>query len=514
MTINRRALLGAAAAFPFAGPIAHAQGARTSIAISMARDIQGAMDPTTRLSSPEGNILRTVCPGLIAFKPGTFDWELAAAESIRQVSDTEIAFTLKPGQKFHDGFGELTAEDVKFSFERFRVPGADGRLPTHTKDWEALDRIEVTAPLSGRILLKTPAPALWLTVLPDVSGCIVSAKAFDAGAYRTDRPPLRVIGVGAYQLAEWVPNQRVVLRAYPAYVGPKPTYPEVVLRPVRDPKTAELALRADELQFTRIDPATAADVARVQGLKVISQDSINFIWVGINVEKPPFNDVRVRQAIRAAIDVDQVIAGAYNGAVGRANGIIAPGLLGHWDAAPNYTRDVAAARKLLADAGHGRGLRAKLTLLNQPAYQAAGQIIQAMLSEVGITLELQVLDGGAFWSMGRGEAGQGLELSLQRFGGKADPAFQMQWFTSDQVGNWNWQRWQSPEFDTLFSQGASTMDVAARNRAYLRMQQLMDESAAYIWLTHERNVFGHRAWLAPAVLPNGDDQLFHRFGLA
>jgi peptide/nickel transport system substrate-binding protein len=486
-----------------------AQG-RTSIAVAMARDLTGLLDPAFRVSYPEGNILRTVCPGLIAFKPGTFEWELACAESITQVSDTVIAFELKKGLMFHDGFGELTAEDVKFSFERFAKPGADGKQPTHTKDWAALDKVEVTGTHSGRIVLKMPAPALWKVVLPDVSGCLISQKAHEAGAYRLDKQPVRVIGTGAYRFAQWAPNEKVVLSANPDFKGPQPVFKELVLRPIRDPKTAELALRAGEIQFTAIPPAAAADIAKVPQVKVLKQDSINFVWVGINVEKKPFDDIRVRRAIAAALDIDQIVEGAYNGAVGRAYAAVAPGLLGYWPEAPKPKRDIALAKRLLAEAGVAN-LRCKLTLLNNPAYQNAGIIMKQFLAEAGITLDLEVLDPGAFWSVGGGDTGKNLELSLQRFGGKADPSFQLQWFLSGQTGIWNWQRWQNKDFDQLFEKSGSTMNERERAEGYLAMQKLMAESGAFIWLTHEVSCMAFSSTVAPAVLPNGDDLLYHRF---
>jgi len=483
---------------------------RTSITVAMPRDLTGRIDPAYRVSFPEGNILRTVCPGLIAFKPGTFDWELACAEKITQVSDTVIEFELKKGLMFHDGFGELTAEDVKYSFERFNKPGADGAVPTHAKEWAALDKVEVTGTHSGRIVLKEPAPALWKTVLPDVSGCLVSQKAVEAGAYRLDSNPVRVIGVGAYRFAQWAANDRTVLAANPDYKGPQPAFKEMILKPIRDPKTAELALRSGELQFTVVQPASAGSIAKLKDVKVLKQDSINFVWVGINVEKKPFDDIRVRQAISAALDLDKVVEGAYNGAVGRAYAAVAPGLLGYWPDAPKPKRDVALAKKLLAEAGQPN-LKARLTLLNNPAYQSAGIIMKAMLAEAGITLDLEVLDAGAYWSMGKGDAGKNLELSLQRFGGKADPAFQLQWFLSGQVGNWNWQRWADKSYNETFQKAGSTMDEAERARLYIAAQKMMADSGAFIWLTHEVNYLAYASFVQPAVLPNGDDLLYHRF---
>lgn len=508
---SRRTILKAGAAagavatlpFGFAGP-ASAEGDRLTVRI--ARDIQN-LDPANRPSFIEGNVILAVCQRLIAFKPGTFEWEPDAAASIAQTSPTLIDFALKPGLAWHDGSGTMTAEDVKFSFERFRTPGPDGKLPQYAKDWEALDHVEVTGPLTGRIHLKSPAPALWLVTLPDSSGAIVSRSAFKADG----GPKAGLVGTGPMTFAGWEPNQRVTLRANPAWTGPRPGFPEIVLRPVADPKTAELALRAGELDFTGIDPASTRDMERVPATRVISQDSINFVWIGINVEKPPFDNPKVREAMRMAIDIDQVILAAYDGAVERAKSLIAPPLLGHWPDAPVHKRDAAAAKRLLTEAGHRDGFPARITVLNTPAYRTAAVVVQAMLSEIGIAVEIEALDGGSFWSMGEGEQGRNLELSIQRFGGKADPAFQTQWFVSEQVGQWNWQRWKNADYDRLYAEAAATLDPAERARLYVAMQQLMDQSAAFIWLTHEVNVFAARDWLEPAILPNGDDLLYHRF---
>jgi len=510
-TMRRRTLLEFAAATAALTPLgARADAASGTLSLSTIRDLQGALDPSSRLGSVEANVLKAVCPGLIAFKPASFDWQLALAKSIALEGDTTIAFELAPGHMFTDGFGEVTAEDVKFSFERFRVKDAAGKLPTYAADWEPLDTVEVTGKYTGKIRLKTPSPMLWSTVLPDASGCIISRRALEQGAYRTDKPPVRVIGAGPYVFAEWTPNQRTVLRANPGWKGNAAPFKEIVLRPIRDPKTAELALRSDELQFAAIDPQNRMAVAKLSGTKVLSHDSINMVWLGINVTKKPFDDLRVRQAIRAAIDVSQVVEGGWNASAARADGPLAPGLLGNWKDAPKPVRDVARARRLLQDAGV-TGLSARITLLNVPAYTNAAVVIQSHLEDAGMKIDLDVQDPGSFWSAGGGDRGKDLELSLQRFGGKADPAFQMQWFVTGQIGQWNWERWSDPEFDRLVHDAAATNDTATREKLYIQAQQRMDASAAFIWLTHETWSYGFRDWLAPAVLPNGDDWLLGQF---
>jgi peptide/nickel transport system substrate-binding protein len=470
------------------------------------RDIQN-LDPANRIGAVEGNILRAVQPRLAKFKPGVFEWEPDSAEKLEQVDDKTITFTLKKGIKWEKGYGEVTAEDVKFSFERFNP--AEGEKPTYAKDWGALDHVEVTDTYSGKIILKNPAPALWVIALADVSGCIVCKKAWGELG---DKLKTSSVGAGPYTLAEWKPNESVTLRANPDYSGPAPAVKEIVLRPIQEPKTAQLAFRSDELHFTKLDDPAAADALKDDAsADIIKQPSINYVWIGMNVEKKPLDDIRVRQAIRLAIDVDQVILAGYNGTVTRANALLAPGLLGHWDDAPVYQRDLEGAKKLLADAGISGGLDLRLTLLNQSQYVTAAQVAQANLAEAGINLKLEVLDGGSFWSMGEGDAGKNLELSLQQFGGKADPSFQTQWFVSEQIGEWNWQRWSNADFDKLNAEAESTTDEAKRKELYIQLQKLMDDSAAYVWLTHEVNIFATKKWLKPAILPNGDDWQFRDF---
>ena len=305
----------------------------------------------------------------------------------------------------------------------------------------------------------------------------------------------------------------MTLTADPDYTGTPALIPEIILSVIEEPKTAQLAFRSDEVSFTKIDDLAGAEALDVEGNDIITQDAINYVWIGMNVEKAPLDDIKVRQAIRLALDVDAMVLAGWDGAVGRANSLMAPGLLGNWADAPVHARDVEGAKALLAEAGMADGMTLTLTLLNKPYFQTAALVAQANLAEVGIDLQLEVLDGGTYWSMGEGAAGEGLELSMQRFGGKVDPSFQTQWFTTDQIGSWNWQRWASPEFDQLNTEAAATTDTDERAAKYVEMQKLMDDSAAYVWLTHEVNIFGTKDWLKPAILPNGDDWQYNYFDI-
>ncbi len=483
------------------------QAAGGRLVVRLDEDLKN-LDPAYRTGAIEVNVLRAVGQGLVKFKPGSTEWENDAAAEIKQVDDKTIEFTLQDGLKFTGSYGELTADDVKFSFERFTQPDKAGKKVDYADDWAALDSVEVTGKLTGKIHLKTPSPAVWLIALADGSGTIVSRKAF---AELGDKAATTPIGSGPYIFKEWVPRDHFTLTANPDFKGEKPFFSEIIGKPIAEDKTAQLALQAGEIDFARLDPAVAKDIGSAPGIKVQRLSAIDYVWIGPNIEKKPFDDVRVRQALRLAIDVPAIIAGAYNGAVEPAYALEAPGILGHWADAPKRARDIEAATKLLADAGQGGGFTTRLTVLNTAVAQATAAIVQANLAEIGVTVEIDALDEGAYWAYGKDNASKDLELVLIEYRGKFDPGFQTQWFTSDQIGTWNWQRWASPEFDALHKQGGVETDAKKREQIYIDAQKLMDDSAAFWWITHNAYTFAYKDTLKPGILPNGNQWQYEDF---
>lgn len=510
---RRQALAGGTAAIGAASlgiafSVAPRAATREPLIVATEVDLK-SLDPANRTGPTDVNVILAVCQNLVKFKPGSLDYELDAAEEISQPSDTLIEFRLRPGQQFTGGYGELTADDVKFSYERFITKGPDGKMATYADDWGALDHVEVTGKYTGKIHLKRPAPALWIIALCDGSGCIVSKKAYEELG---EKAATTLIGSGSYVLKEWTPREQFVLEANPDYRGSiKPHFNSIVGKPISETKTAQLAFQAGEVHFARIDPASANTVATAKDSRVIQLPAIDYVWIGPNIEKKPFDDVKVRQALRLGIDVDAILLAAYGGLAPRANCLLAPAVPGYWENAPVYQRDVEQAKKLLAEAGHANGFKTRLTILSTAEYQAIAAVAQANLAEIGIDLEVEPLDPGAYWSLGENDKSKDLDLSLIEYGGKFDPGFQTQWFVSAQVGQWNWQRWRNPEFDRLHELGAATTDPQKRREIYVEMQKLMDQSAAFIWITHKTYACATRTWLEPGLMPNGVNWQYPHF---
>lgn len=502
LTLSRRALLGTGLGFAAAFPTARAQSQTTSVLrVRSYADIQ-VIDPGFTRAAPEGDIARCLFRSLIGYKSGTsWQWELDAAEKIEQLNATTIAFTLKPGIKWSNGFGEMTADDVKFSFERIIDPALKS---PYRGDWNSLDMVEVTGPLSGVIHLKNAFAPLWASTLPWNAGMILCRKAVEgAGGRFTTQPPAVS---GPYLLKEWQPKQRTVLVRNPDYTGPKPAFNEIHVIPIEDPKTAEIGFASRELDITATSigslPALRKDLPKDSKLEI--RPSIAFTWVGMNVEAPPFNDIRVRRAVQQAIDVDAILQAVYFGEAKRSTGIIAPGLLGHRDATP-LPRNVDAAKKLLLEAGKSSGFQCSLDILNITDRLTAAQIIQANLAEIGIEVQINAHDSGTYWSLGdqsKGDQWKKINLLLQRFTMAPDPSWATAWFIPSQIGVWNWERWNSSEFAALHDAALVESDLAKRGAMYVRMQDLMEESGAYLFLTHEVSSVMYRDTVAPALMPD------------
>ena len=467
-------------------------------------DLQ-VLDPAFRLAQVEDDIFMTCLLGLVQRKTGDkWDWELQAAESVEQVDDTHIKFKLKPGITWSNGFGEMTAEDVKFSYERIADPA--NKSP-YKDDWALLDHVEVADKHSGVIVLKQFFAPLWTSTLPEGSCSIVCKKAVEAlpeKKFTTEIPAVS----GPYMIKDWKPKQKTVLARNPEWKGEAPYYDEIHIVPIEDEKVAETGYEAGDLDFTRLSLATYAryKMKPPKASTLVERPSLKYVWLGINVEHPLFQDIRVRQAVQKAVDVDAILEAAYFGQAARATGIIAPGLVGHRDN-NLVARDLEGAKKLLADAGKGSGFKTNISVLNKQEYLSAVQVLQANLAEIGIEAAIDTHDSGTFWTLGdekSGDAWKDLQLIYQRFSMNPDPSFATEWFTSDQVGVWNWQRWRSPEFDDLHKKALVEHDLAKRDETYKTMQDLMEKSGAFVFITHEANALIHQEKVAPALKPDGN----------
>lgn len=494
------ATLGAAAAFSPWTRYAHAQGSVLKVRIDNDIDI---LDPGYMTGGVEIETLRATMPMLVdyAYKDGELTWATTPfVESVVVRDPLHIDFELRPGLQWSKGFGEFTAEDVKFSYERMKTTDWGG-------NFEAMERVDVTGTHSGTIVMNTPFAPFIATTLCGGPGIVLCKAAVEkaGGKFTTEIPAT----CGPY-VYDWTPKQRIVFTRNPEWTGEAPAYDEVRAFVIEEIKAAELAFEAGEVDCTEISSSSHARWKDTPpaGSSIRVAGALQYMWLGMNTEHAKLADIRVRKAIQHAVDASQVIAGAYSGTTEQSYGIVCPGLVGH-RTATGYDFNPDKARALLSEAGVS-GLELELRTLNVQERVLAAQIIQAQLQAVGITTVITPLDSGPFWDMGqeaKGETWKDLQLWLMRFGTNPDPQEACQWFVGSQVGVWNWERWKDPEYDALYTQGLSETDAAKREAIYHRMQEIMENTGAYVWINHEPETFVHRSAVDIVVTPSGEMRL-------
>ena len=432
------------------------------------------------------------------WKPSMF------VSSIEQPDASTIKFELNKGIIWYDGatheaIGELDAEDVKYSLERMKVA-----------EWKdkavALDHVEITGSHSGTIHLNAPFAPIWYTWLCDGTGAILCKKAVEAAGGK-------FTGMfdhycGPYRVKEWVQKQSYSLELNPNWNGPKPHITDVKFVIIDDEKTAEIAYEAGEVDITHISTDTLARYQKdgaPDNTVVKAYPSTAWMWMGMNTDHPKLQDIRVRRAIQHAVDVETILAAAFAGISPRSRGIVAPGIVGHRTETKFEKPDLDAARALMAEAGVSN-LSLELKTMNNTARMAASTIIQANLAEIGINVDVIPVDAGPFWNLGlesQGEEWKDLQLYIHQYLDSPDPSQSSQWFISDQVGVWNWERWKDPEFDELFHKGLTETNEEKRSQMYVRMQEIMEDTGAYVWITHQPQGLMYKDNLHASIQPTG-----------
>lgn len=457
-----------------------------------------SMDPAFSQGVVDEEIQGAIYNKLVQFKPGSeWGWQLDAAASVEQVDDTHINFALRDDIGFTNGFGAMTAEDVKFSFERI----IDEKLESTNKpDMSALDHVEVTGERTGTVVLKNAFQPLWSITLPYIVGNIVSKKAVEAAGGRMETKP--VASSGPYMHKSWDPKQKTTLVPNPDWKGEAAGFDEIQIYHIDDEKAAEIAYEAGELDFTRVslDSVERLKANTPENSTVAEFPSLFYVWLGMNLDNPKLGNLKLRQAIQAAIDLPSIMAASYFGAAKPSTGMIAPGLIGHRDTSLiDAAADLEKAKQLMAESGESN-VSLKLSILNKSANVTTAQIIQANLAAIGVAVDVDLHEGATFWSLGEDKT---LELVLNRYSMTPDPYYATSWFISEQAGIWNWERFSNPEFDKIHTDAQSESDLSKRDAMYQRAQDLMEESGAYKFITHEATPNIYRNTIVPALRPDG-----------
>ena len=478
-------------------------------AITIGADTPTSFDPAFAQYYTDLMVDGAVYEGLITYKPGTYTVVKQLAETFEPSADGKsFHFVLKKGVQFQGGYGELTTDDVKFSFERIAGMTKPVLESSYVADWAPqLKEVQIAGKYEGTIVLNNAFAPLMHTTLPTLSGLIVSKKAVLHLGKQFGAHP---IGSGPYQVQSFTPNRQVVLTKFANWSGAskgfvQADYDKITITANGDPTFVDAGLSSGDLNAALIEGSQLKRLSADDSLNVAKFTSLSYDWIGMNVTDPSLSDIDVRKAIRLAIDVPAIIEVAYDSASPRATAVLPPTMgIGYWKDAPVYKRDVGAAKALMQGAGVS-GLDLSLVVSNSPSYfKTIAELVQANLADIGIKVSIDVQDAATFYAP-NAEALKKLQLFGLDFASFPDPFWSMQWFTTAQIGpgGYNWMSWSNHQFDALNEQAAAELDDDKRTELYIEMQQIWDENANSVWLAWPSIIWAADKSVTMTVRPDG-----------
>jgi peptide/nickel transport system substrate-binding protein len=379
----------------------------------------------------------------------------------------------------------LKASDVRYSIIR-ATTDAGAKIATYSKN---VKDVEVVDDYTVIIRLKV-VDYSFFSSLAHSWGSIVSEKAVEAAGENFGMNP---VGTGPFKFVSWQKSNKYVLERFDEYWGPKVKYKTLEVRSIPEPtnRTIELESGGADIAF----PIVTNDLKRVEGnekLVLYRKPQTSVTYMGFNYTKKPFDDVRVRQAIFAALDTVGIQAAVWRG-VGKVPGSLVPGAIKYSidkEVKP-HEQDVELAKKLLAEAGVQK-LKLQIWTNERKERVDMATIIQAQLQEVGIDSEIKVLEWGAYLN-GLQEKTHDVFL-LGWVSSVPDPNFAIAGLLETGAGS-NYTFFSDAKLDDLLNQGRGVPDGDQRAAIYKDIQLYINERAPMLYLHNDESIAGTQKYV-------------------
>jgi peptide/nickel transport system substrate-binding protein len=471
----------------------------TTLVVAQGGD-PGALNPAVTTSGNTHPVTDQIFNGLVGL-----DQELSPVPELAEHWEIEDAgqtyrFHLRRDVRWHDGVA-FTSADVKFTFE-------EALLKFHSRTRAALEgvlqRVDTPDPHTAVFRLTRPYGPL-LQRLDVVEASIIPRHQFEGHDLVAGEPTRRPIGTGPFRFVSYTPSDRLTLERNASYFRPAlPGVDRLVFRILPNPVTAVAALESGEVDY--IGSVPGADVARLRAradIRVVpstggSGGSLCQDVLIPNLSRPPFSDLRVRQAFAHAIDRALIVDRVYFGQGQPATGPISHLLT--WAYTPDvrqYPHDGAAAARLLDEAGFDRnaaGERFAITFTHASSHQRLAQVLREQLKAAGIRLDLETLDFNA--QVEKIFVRKAFDLGLASYCNGSDPDVGVRRvYVSSNIGPYpfsNGAGYRNPRIDALFDEAAALVDRQERRDRYVTIQRLLADEVPYFWLIDSEGLRAHR----------------------
>jgi peptide/nickel transport system substrate-binding protein len=434
--------------------------------------------------------------------PGTLPIEGDLAESWEQPNETTYVFKLRKGVRWHNkppvNGRELTAEDVVFTFQRALTVTGNPLRAT----FQEIDKVEAVDRYTVRFTMKEPF--VWFPNSAALAYILPKEAADKDGMFKK---PETVIGTGPWMLERYEPNVRLSFVRNPNFFRPGFPYADAIEVPIgTDPASTLAAWLSGQYDFA---PGIQMTLQRsdLEAIRRRKPDlpMVEFTWListfGVpKLEEEPFRDVRVRRALHMAVDQKQIIESNPFGLGHGSPNPAVPAALREWaipiDQLPPegrrlYEPDVAEARRLLAQAGHGTGVRFPVESTGSwgPAFSDIVQLIVAQWKKAGIEADLKLKEGNAFIASTLGRKFEKVAITLRGAATTPDPYL----FAGHMPGSpLNTAGVNDPKLTEMLKLQRRTFDEKKRREIIWDIQRLCSQQAYYLYVSPSAKVLS--AW--------------------
>lgn len=434
--------------------------------MGIAQDLD-SLDPHKAVSAGVNEVMFNIFEGLVKASPDGEVVEAVASDYSISEDGLTYTFTLREGVTFHNG-DPVTVEDVVYSLERCAGSESDGTALitafSNVTQIQAVDDRQVT------ITLAEPS----LEFLYSLTAAIIPAGSGDTIAQNP-------VGTGPFQFVSYTPQDSLVMENYAGYWGQPAYLDQVTFRIITNSDTLVMSLQSGSLDMAIHVPNTQA--SQVEGRFQVVEDTMKLVQaLYLNNDVAPFDDVRVRQALCYAIDVEQIIDFVCDGAGVAVGTSMYPAFSKYHmeELAQAYPTDVEKAKQLLAEAGYPDGFTMEITVpSNYTQHVQTAEVIAEQLKAVGITATLvpvewetwvdQVYGARQFQSTVCGVAASDMtarEMVIR--------------YVSDYTNNFI--NFDDGEYDQVVADAITALDAGEQEQLYKRALTILSQQAASVWL--------------------------------
>lgn len=457
---------------------------------------------------------------LVEFEHGGTKIIPALAESWKISKDgREYTFKLRKNVAFHttEGFKPsrpMNADDVIFSFERplkknspyFKVNGGNYPYFQGMELDKLIASIEKVDDLTVRFKLTKPeAPFLANLAM---TFAVVLSKEYADTLLKSGKPEaldLQPVGTGPFVLKRYEKDNVIRYTAFANYWNGRAKLDQVVFAITPDANVRFQKLKAGECQLIAEPAPTDLDAMKTaSNVLVMSQPGGNVGYLAMNVAKPPFDKLEVRQALNYALNKQNYISTIFQGTATTAKNPIAPSVWGYNDKIQDYSYNIEKAKELLKQAGYPNGFETELWTLPvsrpyNPNGRKMGELMQADLAKIGVRVKLVTYDWPTYLAKGRKGEHQLIQLGWTTDNGDPDNFLGVLLSCAGIEGGSNMSRWCFQPFDTLISKAKQTANTRERTKLYREAQEIFKKQAPWVPLAHAtvframaKNVTGYK----------------------